>query len=117
MPGEEGHIRQEADACQEAGRRRNQISRRSPALLLSRSRGAVGPGAKVPGEDDGGRRPRAEAAGSFVLEFEPIYRAEAKERIKEHGGTAPGKKSKHLSGIPGEVLTGTTVARMAREAP
>jgi len=28
-----------------------------------------------------------------VLEFEPIYREEAKQRQREHGGTAPGKHS------------------------
>ena len=53
-----------------------------------------------------------------VLEFEPLYREWAKERQKEHGGTAPGKK-KHSVTNGDEVLDdgyGRTTDAMARDA-
>lgn len=48
-----------------------------------------------------------------VLEFEPIYREEAKQRQRQHGGTAPGK---HSCINNAEVKGKTTRERMAEEA-
>ena len=48
-----------------------------------------------------------------MLEFEPIYREEAKGRQKEHGGTAPGK---HSCINNAEVKGKTTRERMAEDA-
>jgi len=47
-----------------------------------------------------------------VLEFEPIYREEAKGRQKEHGGTAPGKHS----GINDTEVSGRSRVFMARDS-